>query len=202
MRFLIVEDDRETAERLARWLSPHGPAHICPTIRGARRAEPASGQWDALLIDVRLPDGSGLDLLRSIRAAGCVTPVLVITGLATRRRAQEAQLHQAMFLPKRARRENVEAFVGWVQMTRQLDAPSVFRTVDSIAESHGLGAQQREILFHRARGLRRSEIARAMGLNENTIKSHVNAILRKTGHRRLVHLLQSSRRRKASPFKG
>ncbi len=49
----------------------------CPLLRDARRAL-AAQQFDALVLDVGLPDGNGLDLCREIRIAGS-TPVLMLS---------------------------------------------------------------------------------------------------------------------------
>ena len=43
------------------------------------RAALADGRFDLLILDVNLPDGSGLDLLRQLRAGGERTPVILLT---------------------------------------------------------------------------------------------------------------------------
>jgi len=79
-RVLLVEDDRPVAAITARVLRLGGldvaVAHTLAAARGAL----AGGDFDAILSDVELPDGNGLDLLRDLRGANAVTPVVLITG--------------------------------------------------------------------------------------------------------------------------
>jgi CheY-like chemotaxis protein len=67
-RILIVEDNERLAAALARIASRHGAVTIVHTASDARSALlEASGAYAALVIDVGLPDGSGLDLIRWFR---------------------------------------------------------------------------------------------------------------------------------------
>ena len=47
-----------------------------------------SGRWDLLILDINMPDRSGLDILSHIRAAGYSTRVLVMSGLPERHDAR------------------------------------------------------------------------------------------------------------------
>ena len=69
-RLLIVEDDRALGEGVRMALrGPELEAELCHTLAGAR-ALLAGREFDLLLLDVNLPDGSGLDLLRELRGGG------------------------------------------------------------------------------------------------------------------------------------
>ena len=77
-RILIVEDDRGLSRGIA--LSLAGPDHTfaaCGSL-GEARAALAAGAFDLILLDVGLPDGSGLDLCREVRKAS-PTPILFLT---------------------------------------------------------------------------------------------------------------------------
>ncbi|MCB1364583.1 MAG: response regulator transcription factor [Rhodobacteraceae bacterium] len=79
MRLLLVEDAPDLAEALVRFLRKEGYA---PDLAGSLDlAETALRVTDyaCVILDLGLPDGSGLDLLRSRRAAGDLTPVIVVT---------------------------------------------------------------------------------------------------------------------------
>src|SRR3546814_2045645 len=79
MRVLLVEDEREMAAWLERALAQSGfvPEHA-PAARTAELLLSAS-DYDAVIMDLRLPDKHGLVLLREMRNSGDVTPVLILT---------------------------------------------------------------------------------------------------------------------------
>jgi DNA-binding response OmpR family regulator len=79
MRILLLEDDpglgRSVQERLT--LAGYQVAWARSVADASERL--ASGNPDLLLLDLRLPDGSGLDLLRAIRGRGDQRPVVILT---------------------------------------------------------------------------------------------------------------------------
>ncbi len=74
---LLVEDDAALSEGIALALRAQGTVRRCPTLAEAREALGLAG-FDLMILDINLPDGSGLALLRE-RPAGDHTPVLVLT---------------------------------------------------------------------------------------------------------------------------
>lgn len=79
MRILIIEDDAVLLDGLKVGLGMSGFAvNTVATLSDAVEAL-ASDRFDAIVLDRMLPDGSGLDLLQSIRRAGNRTPVLLLT---------------------------------------------------------------------------------------------------------------------------
>ncbi len=79
MRFLLVEDDRMIGDTLRAALRMEG--HAVDWVRDAAAAEGtlASERFDLVLLDLGLPQGNGLDVLRALRARGDATPVIVLT---------------------------------------------------------------------------------------------------------------------------
>lgn len=79
MRLLIVEDTEELADALARHLRAEG--HAVDVVATAEDATAALrvADYAAVLLDLGLPDGSGLDLLRAERSRGNRTPMLIAT---------------------------------------------------------------------------------------------------------------------------
>lgn len=67
-RILIVEDDAALGEGLRLTLERYD-CTVAPTLAAARQAL-AAGGWGLMILDLNLPDGSGLDLLRAVRRAG------------------------------------------------------------------------------------------------------------------------------------
>jgi DNA-binding response OmpR family regulator len=77
---LLLEDERDLAFLLERNLRQLGcEAVVCHDLAAARRALDAHGVHDLLLLDVNLPDGSGFELLRELRARGTWTPAVFLT---------------------------------------------------------------------------------------------------------------------------
>lgn len=84
MKILYVEDNVQEF-RLAQQVLAHSAPHI--TLKSAAslqaaRAHLQADDFDAVLLDLRLPDGSGIDLLTEIRARALPVAVVVLTGAA------------------------------------------------------------------------------------------------------------------------
>lgn len=77
-QLLIVEDDRDLGRGLCIALQEKGRSLLCCTDLKSARAQLVCGVPDLILLDVNLPDGSGLSLLREIKAGGNV-PVILLT---------------------------------------------------------------------------------------------------------------------------
>jgi two-component system copper resistance phosphate regulon response regulator CusR len=81
MRVLIVEDDPELAGLLRDGLREQ---RIEPTVAATLadgRERATTGAYDVLVLDVRLPGGTGFDLCQELRRGGITTPVLMLTAL-------------------------------------------------------------------------------------------------------------------------
>jgi DNA-binding response OmpR family regulator len=79
MRILVVEDSTPTRELIARSLATAGfEVTFASRIATARR-HVSDHVFDVIVLDIMLPDGSGLDLCRALRAGGVLTPILFLT---------------------------------------------------------------------------------------------------------------------------
>jgi DNA-binding NarL/FixJ family response regulator len=85
LRLLIIDDDEVDRMRVVRMLreAPEGPAEIEVAVDKATGITALrTRQYDCVLLDFRLPDGDGLDLLKQIQAAsGDCPPVIIQTTL-------------------------------------------------------------------------------------------------------------------------
>lgn len=79
MRILLVEDAEELGEVLRDEISDDG--HAVDWVQRLAHAEASlqTTHYDLVLLDLMLPDGSGIDLLHDIRQSGTVTPVIILT---------------------------------------------------------------------------------------------------------------------------
>lgn len=77
---LLVDDDQELCELLIHWLSQEGfSLRACFDTQSAREYLDNNPEPDAVILDVMLPDGNGLQLLRKIRAEHAQLPVLMLS---------------------------------------------------------------------------------------------------------------------------
>jgi len=79
MRVLLIEDDTTLGGAVRDHLAAHG--HAVDWTRDLRTADDAraAASYDAILLDLNLPDGRGLDFLKARRRAGDETPVIIVT---------------------------------------------------------------------------------------------------------------------------
>lgn len=76
---LVVEDDASIRESLTDFFTARDWLVTACADRGAARQALRQQRFAMVLLDLRLPDGDGLDLLRELRKAGDKTPVIVLT---------------------------------------------------------------------------------------------------------------------------
>jgi two-component system response regulator QseB len=84
MKLLLVEDDAPLAQALQRGLELLG--HSVVVLPGARGFEAMlrADRWDAVVLDLTLPDGDGIELLRAMRSRRDATPVIVVSARGDR----------------------------------------------------------------------------------------------------------------------
>jgi two-component system, NtrC family, nitrogen regulation response regulator NtrX len=107
-RIIVVDDEPNIGSSLRLILEGEGYAvRICGSV-AEFHAERAAGTADLYLMDVRLPDGNGLDVLRSLKQSDDATPTVMISGHATIRDAVDATRTGAFdFLEKPLARDRV-----------------------------------------------------------------------------------------------
>ena len=89
-RVLVIDDDPGTCHTISDVLELHGHAVESATDGYAGLERLTATPVDAAIVDIRLPDISGLDLLRAIRASSPDTEVIIITGHGSLATAVEA----------------------------------------------------------------------------------------------------------------
>ncbi|MCX7645290.1 MAG: response regulator transcription factor [Rhodobacteraceae bacterium] len=147
---------------------------------------------DVVVLDLNLPDVSGLDgLIRLKKAAGAV-PVVVVSSLADHRMvAATLRAGATGFVPKHSQREVFRtAFAaiargeGYVPEGVALDADAsapITDREDAIERLSHLTRQQSAILRLICEGKLNKQIAYELSIAETTVKAHVTAIMRKLG---------------------
>lgn len=78
MFLLLVEDDLNLGNALSRLLKQHYRVHWVRNLEAAK-SHFASAEYDAMLLDLGLPDGDGVEWLQALRSAGSNMPVLIVS---------------------------------------------------------------------------------------------------------------------------
>lgn len=79
MRIIVVDDNRDTADSLAKLLSLSGHECIVAYSFGAAEELAAERPHDAMIVDLLLPGGSGVEFVRRRRAGGDDAPIALVT---------------------------------------------------------------------------------------------------------------------------
>ena len=148
---------------------------------------------DVVLMDVRMPQTSGIDALRALAAAGETVPVIMLTTFDDHELVLESIRAGARgYLLKDVTLENLVEAIRSVASggtmiqpaitTRLLDALSI-APVGGAAPLEPLSPKETEVLRLMAGGYSNKEISGALGNSEGTIKNHVSSILGKLGVR-------------------
>lgn len=80
-QILVVDDDSEIRKLLARYMREQGYRVLLASRCAEVRETIITHQIDMMILDVMLPDGSGLDLCRDLRAQRCNIPIILLTAL-------------------------------------------------------------------------------------------------------------------------
>lgn len=150
---------------------------------------------DVVLLDVRMPKKSGLDLLREMRDAGDLPPTILLTTFDDDEVLLEGVKAGARgYLLKDVSLEQLTEAIRAVAAGNTLLRPAVTERVlrglehirrdfDSLSPPDPLTKREVEILRLMAGGYSNREIANALGTAEGTIKNHASSILSKLGVR-------------------
>lgn len=188
-RFLIVEDHPLFSEAVATALKARLGASevICVETLAAGLAHLERGAaFDAVLLDLNLPDVSGFDGLARVKAARPSLPVVVISGHSDDRSVSLALRAGASgFVPKEAAKEDLVSALatvlagGCYTPPGYCAAPSEASGAEVVGRLTELTPQQHRILEQMCEGKLNKQIAFELSIAETTVKAHVTAILRK-----------------------
>jgi two-component system response regulator DevR len=190
---LIVVDDHEVVRQGLVALLGRRPGFqvvaeagtVAESIEAARRFQP-----DLVIMDVRLPDGSGIEACREIRAELPNTRVVILTSYPDEDAVLSAIVAGASgYLLKQVRARDLVAALEAVARGESLLDPAVtgrvLERVRRIATSNEpdelaqLTPQEQKILLLVAEGKTNKEIAADVFLSDKTVKNYVSSILAK-----------------------
>jgi FixJ family two-component response regulator len=186
---LVIDDDPDLRASVGRLLRSLGlDAQLFASISDFLKSDPPDGPT-CLILDIRLPGQSGLDLQRELAAAHRELPIIFITGHGDIPMSVQAMKGGAIeFLTKPFRDQDL------------LDAIQVGLSRDRIRRENekdlailrerfkSLSPREREIMMQVVRGRLSKQIAGDIGIAEATVKIHRSRAMRKLNVRSLPEL--------------
>jgi two-component system response regulator DevR len=190
IRVLVVDDHEVVRIGLRRLLEGTAGIQVVGEAGTAAEAVARAAQLapDVVVLDVRLPDGSGVEACREIRANRPETAVLMLTSYGDDEALFQSILAGAAgYLLKQARASELIAAIRTVSEGGSLLDPAVTgRVLDRLRQPPAdpfreLTPQERRILELIAEGKTNREIAEIVFLSDKTVKHYVSSILAKLG---------------------
>ena len=216
LRLLVVDDHEVVRRGLVALLDRRGgfevvaqAGSVAESIDAAARFEP-----DLVVMDVRLPDGTGIEACREIRAARPATRVVMLTSYPDEEAVLSAIIAGASgYLLKQIRgRDLVAALEAVGRGESLLDSAVTEKVLERVRrmasgsetdDLAGLTSQERKILLLVAEGKTNKEIAADVFLSDKTVKNYVSSILSKLNlERRTQAAAFVAKRHLVSPDKG
>jgi DNA-binding NarL/FixJ family response regulator len=197
LRVLIVDDHEVVREGLRSILNRREGINVvgeAGTV-GTAIEEAARLRPDVVIMDVRLPDGSGVEACREIRQENPSTKVIMLTSYADDEAVFASILAGAAgYLLKQTRGQALAEAIEAVAQGGSLLDPAVTHKVLERVRSLGgrrpddslasLSDQEQKILLLIAEGKTNKEIAEEIFLSDKTVKNYVSSILSKLNLRR------------------
>lgn len=179
-RVVIVDDDAAIREALHELVSSAGMRPACfASIRELLEAD-VLDQPGCLVLDVRMPGASGLDLQRQLAERGNPKPIIFLTGHGDIPMTVQAMKWGAVdFLTKPVREQALlDAVIAAIERdaAQRVRASVVQRTVERYET---LTRREREVFAEVARGRLNKQIAGDFGISEVTVKLHRGNGMRK-----------------------
>lgn len=194
---IMLVDDHEVVRTGIRTILERRPGFTIVGEAGTAAeavAVASESKPDVIVMDVRLPDGNGVEATREIRGARPETKVIMLTSYADDEAIYGSIMAGAAgYLLKQTRGQSLAEAIERVAAGESLLDPAVtaqvLERIRSLTSGEGdelasLSEQERKILAHIAEGKTNKEIAEDVFLSDKTVKNYVSSILSKLNLRR------------------
>jgi len=186
---LVIDDDPEFRDSVVRLLRTVGlETRQFSSVVDFLKADPSDGPT-CLVLDVRLPGRSGLELQRELAAANRPLPIIFITAHADVPMTVQAMKGGAIeFLTKPFRdQELLDAVLAGLARDRaRRESDKALRAVRERFDT--LSLREREVMVQVTAGRLNKQIANDIGIAESTVKVHRTNLMRKMKARSLPEL--------------
>jgi two-component system response regulator DevR len=190
-RVFLVDDHEIVRRGIADLVNAEDDLEIvgeAATVRQAR-GRVAATHPDVAVLDVRLPDGTGIDLCRQIRSANPSVQVLMLTAYNDEDASYAAVLAGASgYVLKDIRGQRLVATIRAVARGKSLIDPHVaervvteLTTPGSVTPAPVLTSRESQVLELIAQGMTNRQIGEQLDLAEKTVKNYVSGLLGKLG---------------------
>ncbi|MFZ5827498.1 MAG: response regulator [Bacillota bacterium] len=189
-RVMIVDDHAVVRTGLKALLEAAGPYDVVGEAASAAEAQERARELrpDLIVMDVRLPDRSGIEACREIRAELPATRVIMLTSYPSEQATVAALMAGASgYLLKEVTTEAILRALEIVAQGGMLMSPEIVsqalsaRTSKDRVNLNDLTDQERRILELIAEGKTNREIGEALFLSENTVRNYVSRLLDRLG---------------------
>jgi DNA-binding NarL/FixJ family response regulator len=176
--FLVVEDDAAVARVVSRRLAAFGRVLVAETCKSTL-AYLKKLSLTALVVDVTLPDGSGLELAAGVRDRQPSLPILVLSGEVNADRLRQAHAMDAHYLLKPIKLEQLDLFATRACNAAKNDEQRVADLCAELAREHRLTKTELDVLRLAVDGGSRTELAARRGAKLETLRKQVQDLLDK-----------------------
>ena len=197
---LVIDDDPDLRASVGRLLRSLGlDAHLFASIPDFLKSDPPDGPT-CLVLDVRLPGQSGLDLQRELAAANRELPIIFITGHGDIPMSVQAMKGGAIeFLTKPFRDQDLLDAIR-LGLSRDPARRENEKALAALRERfESLSPREREIMIQVAHGRLSKQIAGDIGIAEATVKVHRSRLMHKMKARSLPELSRMADKLKLVP---
>jgi len=187
----IVDDDDGMRRALTVLMTTVGyqPAAFARPAEFLAKYDP--NQASCLVLDVRMPEMSGLEVQQQLNRNGAMLPVILITGHGDIPMAVQAMKDGAFdFLQKPFRDQDLLDRINAALKQDAQNRESVDRLADLRQRWASLTPREREVLEHVVDGKANKVIAIDLGLSERTVEIHRANVMEKMGARSVAHLVK------------
>jgi two-component system response regulator FixJ len=187
----IVDDDDGMRRALTVLITTIGYQPVAFAKPSEFLAKYDPGQPSCLVLDVRMPEMSGLEVQQHLNKAGSMLPIILVSGHGDIPMAVQAMKDGAFdFLQKPFRdQELIDRINGALKQDAQ-SRESVDRLADLKSREESLTPREREVLALVVDGKANKVIAIDLGLSERTVEIHRANCMEKMGARSVAHLVK------------